>query len=373
MSGGIRIGSIFGIPVYLHYTWFAVFALVTVNLTIVIGAENLYPEWSVARRASVAAVTALLFFASVLLHELSHSVVAIRNRIPVHSITLYIFGGVARITKEAPSAKVEAAVAIAGPLMSVLLAVVFGVIAYTVGRANDYVQIGAFWLALINGMVAAFNMLPGFPMDGGRVLRAILWGRTKNLLRATRWASRVGRAMGFLLMFLGGLQVLLTQNVSGLWLVFIGWFIENAASSSYRQMVLQEALDGVTARQMMMPDAPSVADHVTVDLLVNGYLIPSGRRCFMVMGCDRLVGLVTATDVSKVPTDKWTTTRVHEVMTPWERVVRAEPATPATVIMASMVERNLNQIPITANGAVIGLVTRERLLETMRARAEMRG
>lgn len=371
MQSGLRIARVFGIPIYLHYTWAAVFALVTVNLTVVYGEPGFLEDWAPAGRAALAAGTAVFFFTSVVLHELAHSVVAIANRIPVHSITLYVFGGVAAVTREPSRPRVEFAVAVAGPVMSLLLAGLFGLLALAFGAARP-LEVAASWLALINLSLGLFNLLPGFPMDGGRLLRALLWARTGSFDRATGVATTVGRVFGFLLMAGGAAEVLLTRNLGGLWLMLLGWFIENAAAASSRELGLRRALEGVTASAVMEPGCPEVPAHVTVDVLVNGYLLPSGRRCFLVRDGDALVGLVSTTDARKVPQASWPTAHVTTIMTPMAGVITAAPDTPALDVLTLMVERNVNQVPVMTGGTVTGLVTRERLLHTVRLRAETR-
>lgn len=371
MDGSIRIGSIFGIPVGIHYTWFAVFLLVTVNLVFFFGGEAAYPEWSLFERIVVAVITSLLFFASVLVHELAHSVVALQKGIPVKSITLFIFGGVAQIAREASRPGVEASIAIVGPLMSLALSAVFYAIYFVVGPEVEHVAAAAWWLGLINLMLAVFNMLPGFPMDGGRVFRALVWGLTNNYGTATKVASVTGRLFGFGLIVTGSIQLFATGDLGGLWLVLIGWFLENAARSSYKQYQLREALEGMTARDAMVPPCPIVQPYVTLDLLVTGYMLPTGSRCFSVQQDDGATGLVTFGSVREVPKEQWHERTVADVMVSAPQVLTANPANEAVDVLMAMLEKGVNQVPVVDDGRIVGLVTRESLLQIVRIRSDL--
>lgn len=371
MPGSFQFGKIFGIPLYVHYSWIAIFVLITASLMMQFGAEGVRPEWSALQRGAVAAVTSLLFFSSVLVHELGHSVVALKNRIPVVSITLFIFGGAAQISKEADSAKAEAAVAVAGPITSFLLAGLFLLIWATVGRASDAVALGAGWLGLINLMLGGFNLLPGFPLDGGRLLRAIAWGITGSFERATRIAASAGRSLGFGLMAFGGISVLLTGSLGGLWLVLIGWFIENAASAAYAQLQLQLALSGVTASTVMEADFPTVEPDRSIHQLADG-ILATGKRSFVVRRDSTDIGLITLGGITQVPRDQWPTTRIDQAMVPLEEAVTATPDTPALDVLSALAQAGINQAPVVKDGRVVGLVTRERLLSLVQARAGLR-
>jgi len=243
LSRGIPIGRLFGISIKLHFSWFFIFALVTWAL--VAGYfPAVYPDWNLTTSIITGIITSLLFFGSVLLHELMHSVVAQASGIPVKSITLFIFGGVAQITEEPKEPKTELKIAFAGPLTSILLGGIFWLIWFTVPATFEYVIAVAFWLGWINLVLGGFNLLPGFPLDGGRVLRSILWWRSGNLRRATKWASNAGRGISFLFIF-GGIWLIFSGLwFNGLWLAFIGWFLGNAAVGSYRQLTLQQMLQG---------------------------------------------------------------------------------------------------------------------------------
>lgn len=251
MRGSIRIGKIFGIPIGLHYSWFVIFGIVTFSLSYYIYPDS-YPGWSNSMYWLIGIITSLLFFCSVLAHELSHSLVSRRNGVPIKSITLFIFGGVARISRESSRASGEFKMAIAGPLSSMVIAGIFTVIWLISRNSNEPVAALSSWLAYINGSLAVFNMIPGFPLDGGRVLRSILWGATRNYRRATRIATRIGQGVAYL-MIIGGLVIAFKYDwLSGIWLAFIGWFLNNAATASFSQVTLREGLGNFTAGDVML-------------------------------------------------------------------------------------------------------------------------
>ena len=239
MKGSLSLGKVLGIPIQLHVSWFLIAILITWTLASGYFPQE-YPGWQAATYWLVGAVTAALFFASVLIHELAHSVLALREKVPVKSITLFIFGGVAQIGSEPPTAGAEFRIAIAGPVSSLGLAAIFGGLGAALGDSAVLAAPLAY-LGRINLMLAVFNMIPGFPLDGGRVLRAALWALGGNFQNATKWASRAGRAVAYGFILVGVGQVLLGGGLlNGLWIVFIGWFLNNAAESSYQQVVLRD-------------------------------------------------------------------------------------------------------------------------------------
>jgi len=243
LKSGLPLGRLFGISLRLHYSWFIVFALITWALAASYFPEN-YPTWSTATSIIAGAVTSLLFFGSVLAHELMHSVVAQRRGIPVHSITLFIFGGVSQMTDEPKQPGDELRIALAGPVTSLIIGgICWGIYFWSRGSLV-FLSAVAFWLGWINVFLAGFNLIPGFPLDGGRVLRSIIWWRSGNLRRATKTASNIGRGVGYLFIFGGIFLVFWGLWINGLWLAFIGWFLENAAVGSYRQLALRDILQG---------------------------------------------------------------------------------------------------------------------------------
>ncbi len=370
LSGGISIGRIFGISIKLHFSWFFIFALVTWALVTSYFPYN-YPDWSLTTSIITGIITSLLFFGSVLLHELMHSVVAQASGIPVKSITLFILGGVAQITREPEEPKTELQIALAGPLTSILLGGIFWAIFYTVPATFEHVIAVAFWLGWINLVLGVFNLLPGFPLDGGRVLRSILWWRSGNLRRATRWASNAGRGISFLFIF-GGIWLIFTGLwFNGLWLAFIGWFLGNAAVGSYRQLTLQQMLQGHAVSEAMTRDCPTVPPELTIDKLVNEHILPSGYHCFIVAAESHIQGLITLKSIRAVPHELWANKKVTEVMAPFEKLKQVRPDEDLASVMSILTQEEINQLPVVEGDNIIGIISRENLLAFINIRDKL--
>lgn len=369
MEANVRLGRILGIPVGLHTSWFLIFGLVTWSLAAgYFPAE--YPALPMVAYWALGAATSLLFFGSVLIHELGHSVVALRNRIPVRGITLFIFGGVAQIGREPPDAGTEFRVAIAGPLSSLGLAAGFAGL-WWLDRAIPYLAAPSVWLMRINLMLALFNLIPGFPLDGGRVLRAVVWHLSGSFHRATQVATFTGQLTAFGFIGLGVFMMLGGNFINGLWLVFIGWFLQNAAAASYAQTNVQQSLRNVTVAQAMTRDCPLVPTHISLRQLVEEHVLTGGRRCFFVTENDRLRGLLTLTDVTKVPKENWTETAVGQVTVSWERMVRVEPGMALLDALQAMDDANINQVPVVTGDQLVGMLSREQVLHYTRTRSEL--
>ncbi|UCG54972.1 MAG: site-2 protease family protein [Dehalococcoidia bacterium] len=372
LKSSIPIGRIFGIPLKLHFSWFFIFALVTWAL-VASYFPDVYPKWSITASIITGVITSLLFFGSVLLHELMHSVVAIASGIPVKSITLFIFGGVSQITEEPTKPKTELKIAIAGPLTSIMLGGVFWAVFYLVPESLEYIIAVSFWLGLINLMLGAFNLLPGFPLDGGRVLRAVLWWRSGNLRRATRWASNAGRGISFLFIF-GGIWLIFQGPewwFNGLWLAFIGWFLGNAAVGSYRQLTLQQMLQGHEVSEVMTKNCITIPRNITLDELVTEYILPTGNQCFVVVDRENTKGLITLKEVKEIPRIAWTTKKVSEVMTSLEELKQVNPNEDLARVMKMLTEEEINQLPVVEDGKVIGMISRENMLAFINLRDKL--
>jgi Zn-dependent protease len=358
---GIPIGRIFGISIRIHISWFLIFALLVWVLTV-----TSQPEWGLAVRITAAVVTSLLFFVSVLLHELMHSRVAINNNIPVKSITLFIFGGVSQITEEPQKPGVEFRIAIAGPLTSLILSGLFYLFYFLLPASMGVVRGTLSWLGYINLALGLFNLVPAFPMDGGRVLRSIIWWRTRNLRRATQIASSIGRGIA-MLMILGGIYWAFNGGgFNGLWIALIGWFIYSAASSSYQQLVLQQALQGHAAREIMTRDCTVVKPEISVDKLINDVVLPSGRRCFIVSNDSRPQGMVTLQEIGSVPQPERTTRTAGQIMKPVNQLKTVSPDEDLATVMRILTEENVNQVPVMDKGELVGMVARDNLLNFIR-------
>jgi len=369
-EGGIPIGRVFGIHLRLHYSWFIVFGLITWALAASYFPTE-YPYWNRATYWGIGLATSLLFFLSVLVHELAHSVVAQRAGIPIKSITLFIFGGVSQMTKEPGQPAVEFRMALAGPLTSLVIGGIFwGIWAGVRGYSEPLAGL-AFWLGWINLVLAGFNLIPGFPLDGGRVLRSILWWRRGDLRSATRTASTAGRVIGYLFIFGGVWWIFTGYWINGLWIAFIGWFLENAAVGSYRQVAIQDILKGHRAWEVMTKDCPIVQPGVTIDQLIHDHILDSGRRCFPVVENSRLVGLITIHDIKKVPPESRAVKTVSEVMTPFEKLKWISPGDDLSDVLNTLTMENVNQLPVIADGNIIGMVARDNLLSFIRIRGEL--
>jgi Zn-dependent protease len=372
VKSSLRLGTIFGIPIGINYTWFIVFVLVT--LTLATGYfPSRYPDWSSAGYVSMGLLTSLLFFASVVIHELAHSVVALAWGIPVKSITLFIFGGVASIGREPDRPLSEFLIALAGPASSMLLAVGFGLL----WLAGEVVGVAAlsglgFYLATINLFLALFNMVPGFPLDGGRVFRSLVWAWTGNMNRATRWAANTGRAIAVLMIVGGGVLFLTGNWSSGLWLAFIGWFLDNAASQSAQQVGFREALEGYTAADFASTVCQPVDSNMPLDWIVRDYVLPQGESCFLVTDGLQPEGLATVGQIQQVPRQRWGWTPIRQVMTPFTNLEPARPGDAASSVLERMLSEGQNLLPVVDAGKLIGLVRREALLQFAKNRAALR-
>jgi Zn-dependent protease/predicted transcriptional regulator len=382
MRTGFRIGRLFGIDVRIDWGLFLVFWLVTFNL----GAglfPRWHPEWNFLLTWSVAVASAVLFFASVLAHELSHALVARAHGIPVRDITLLIFGGVTSLEREPPSPRSEFFMAVVGPLTSFAIGFVAWLIGSAfLGRAVDLVaspelalrKLGPvatllLWLGPINMMLGLFNLIPGFPLDGGRVLRATLWALLGDLRAATRYASGVGRVVGWLFIFVGvsmmfGLRFPLLGGgfINGLWIAFIGWFLNNAAMASYQQVVVRDVLQGVPVAAVMRTETPTVDPNLSVEALVERYFMGTDQRAFPVVVGEQLVGIVCLQDLRRVPREQWVEARVHQIMTPASELTVATPGEQTSEALQKLSVRDVEQIPVVEGGRLRGVLRRRDIL-----------
>jgi len=370
MRGNISLGRVFGIPLRLHYTWFIIFALVTYSL-VLYPLEHPYP---IEQRIILGILTSLLFFASILTHELAHSILAIRNNIPVKEITLFVFGGVSQITKEATHPRAELLIAIVGPLTSLALAGIFyGLHLLLAGTQQILAASLMQWLALINVILAVFNLIPGFPLDGGRIFRALVWQRTHDYHRATRIATKVGQGIAYAFIA-GGLALIIFAPrllwFNGLWFILIGWFLRDAARASYQQVLLRDALIGITARQVTDYDCPLIPPHLNLMELAQQYILPTGRSCFLISWGTELEGMVTMQQIKKVPRTRWAITSVQDIMTPASKLKVAYADQDVLSVLQEMNGENANHIPVIEAGKVIGIINREDIARLLRTRAD---
>jgi len=374
MRAQIRLGRIAGIAIGLHYSWFIIALLITLSLAGQF--HSTQPQWSDAVIWSAAIVTAVLFFVTLLLHELAHSLLAKAKGLRVRAITLFALGGVSQIESEAPDAKTEFWIAIVGPLSSLAIGLVCLGLARLSGwtrgaEADTPVAAVLVWLGYINFLLAAFNIIPGYPLDGGRVLRAIIWFFNRKPAQATQWAARVGQAVAFLLILLGLYQFLVGRNFGGLWLAFIGWFLLDASRSSYAQVELTEELRRRTVGDIMDRDCPTVEAHLSVEDFVHEHLLRSGRRCFIVVQGRRLAGLITPNEVRQVDWEQWPQTSVQSVMRPAAQLRIVAPDTPVVEALKIMGREDVNQLPVVSNGQLQGIFSRGNIVGFLHNHAEV--
>jgi Zn-dependent protease len=358
-----------GIPIRVHLSWLLVFGLVTWSLA---GGyfPSEYPGWTMPAYWLIGAVTALAFFASILIHELGHSWIARRNGIPIRSITLFVFGGVARIAREPETPGAEFRIASAGPATSFALAGLFAG-AWLLVRDVPLLAAPAVWLARINFMVAVFNLVPGFPLDGGRLFRAVVWHFTGSLQRASRIAAVAGQAVAFGLIGWGILTVMEGNLIGGTWLAFIGWFLQNAAAHSHAEADVRQMLRDVTVAQAMTSDCRRIERGASLERIVREEVLGAGRRCFTVTEGGRLIGLLTLHEIKAVPQERWAAVAVGEIMTPAEKVTAVEPKTDLLTALEKMDDADVAQMPVLADGELVGMIGREQILHYVRVRGEL--
>lgn len=380
MAQTVRLARIWGIDIKIHYTWLISFGLITWTLAAALFPSE-YPYWPKSLVMGVSIATSLLFFTSVLLHELGHSWQAQRRGIPVADITLFVFGGAARITKEAETPRDEFTVAAAGPAVSFILAALFFGIYSLLPPPGPLAALGtiapldpvramAGWLARVNLVLAVFNLVPGFPLDGGRILRAAVWSATGSFRRATRIASRSGQVVAYFLIGIGVLTAFQGVLVSGIWLMFIGWFLLNAAESSWRQAEVQHHLAGVEAHRLMRTEFLALPGSTTVDVMVNRHILQEDERYALVMDDGRLRGIVTLTDIRGVAEDRRADTELAAIMTSAPLAMAAK-ETPVTDVINLLGARGLRVAPVMDGDTVIGVIEREDIIKFLHVRQEL--
>ena len=372
---GIRIGRILGIPIYIDLSWIIIFGLITYLISNQFAQLN--PQWTITQLGILGAATSLLFFGSVLFHELSHSVVAQHYKIRVLSITLFLFGGLARIGKEPSKAIQEFNIAIAGPLASAFLAGVF-FLSTLVFPDSKIVAAVSTYLWQTNLALAVFNMLPGFPLDGGRIFRAIVWGTTKDFVRATRVAGASGKLIAYGMIVLGlwlafGFRG--SGRWEGIWLAVIGWFLLNAAQASVAQVTIRETLNGLRASDVMSHEVPAIPANLNLDEYSNEVL-RTGRRVHIVTMDHRLVGMMNVAALNTVPREDWNMNSVQAVMVPRERILWAAPDEPLPTLLDRLVAADVNQMPVVQHSEdgmanIVGMVTRDAILRVIQTRSEL--
>lgn len=360
ITASIRIARIWGIPIGLHWSWFIIFALITFSLAAGMFPQD-YPGLPPAAYWTLGVVTSLVFFASVVLHELGHTAIALRYGVPVREINLFIFGGVAMMSRESASAKAGFWIAIAGPIVSLLLAAGFGLL-WLVSGDFVYLSAPAYWLMWINFILAIFNMIPGFPLDGGGVLRAIVWHFNGSLHRATRIASGVGQVVAFGFIAWGVYTMFSGNLFGGLWIAFIGWFLQNAAAATLALSNLEHSLRDVTVKRVMTLEYPRIPVGLTLQKLVDDYLLRGEGRYFIVFDGSEPRGLVTLNEITATPRENWGNVTAGQVMIPNEKLISVAPNTELLTALQIMDEAGVAQVPVNENGQMIGILSREQIL-----------
>ena len=362
-GGNISLGRIFGIPLTISYSWFIILALVTFLLANRMG--DRYPFWSSAEQWLIGAVASILFFVSVLIHELSHSVLAINRGIPVKGITLFIFGGISHIGREARTPLVEFIIAGVGPFSSFILAFAFYG-GYLLFR-DVSVHLGeiAITLAFINISLGLFNMLPGFPLDGGRVLRSAIWGITGDYWRSTFLAARGGQVVAGLMIAGGLAMLLLLREFQGLWLAAIGWFLWMAAGASLNQFKLRKRLDGYRAEDIMSTAIETVPPRISLETLATEYVLQSRQEIYFVTQDERVLGMISFRAASRVSRNRWTYTTVEETMMPVEKIPAVPPDAEAIHAMETIEQHSFPLVVVMKDGQLMGYLTQQAVLHNL--------
>jgi Zn-dependent protease/CBS domain-containing protein len=370
LSGTFHLGKLFGINISVHWTWFFIFFLVT--WTFATGVlEEFYSDWTDGRRWTVAAAISLIFFFSILLHEISHSIVARRYGIPISGITLFVFGGVSTMTREPENSKQEFWIAIVGPFTSFGMAILFTIGYFVLSPIEDGAAAVSGNLAAINLAIGVFNLIPGFPLDGGRVLRSAFWAKRRSLVEATRSASNIGMFVAYGIMAVGVICFFLLSPITGVWLFLIGMFLRAAAVESYEQVFLDVVLRGVPASAVAKQDYVTVSPDLMLSDLVEDYVLAGDGRCFPVVVEGELLGLVTLHDVRRVPRDDWKTTTVYRAMTPLSELHSVTMRDDLPKVLAEMAAGDFNQVPLLEGKTLLGLIHRADVIRYIQVRQEM--
>lgn len=370
--GGVKLGKILGFEISIDWSWLLIFFLVIYTLAVGYF-PTFYPDFTSTTNWVMGVVAALLLFVSVLLHELSHSLVARRYGTQVKGITLFLFGGVSQTTDEPKTPKEEFWMAIAGPVISFVLALAFyllGGLGAVMGWSTPIVAVFSY-LALINMLLGVFNLVPGFPLDGGRVLRSIIWSATNNLTKATRYASYIGQGFGYVLMGFGFLDILNRNLVGGLWMIFIGWFLAGAARNSYQQVMMKQALSGVRVEQVMTTNVPPVPADLSIRQFVDDMLLHNEYSCYPVVQGDEVIGVIGAEEVRKVPSENWNFVRVGDIQHHIDSAYEIGMEDDAWNALTKLADQNVCRLVVVENNHLKGTVGRESVFRLVQTKMQM--
>ena len=366
-----KLFNLLGFPIYIDLSWFIIALLITWSL-----ATNVFPQFyedlSVATYWWMGVAGAIGLFVSIVAHELGHAVVARQFDVPMRGITLFIFGGVAEMTKESPSAKAEFWVAIAGPVVSVAIGVACYV-ASIYGETSLAVPVsGVLWyLGLINGIVVAFNLIPAFPLDGGRVLRSILWQIKGSLRWATRITATIGSGFGLFLILLGVFSFIGGNFIGGMWQFLIGMFLRSAAQMSYQQVLIRQALEGEPVERFMHEDVVTVAPSTTLQQLVEDYVYKHHHKIFPVTDNGRLMGCVTTRDIQQVPRSQWNQRTVGDIVTPCASENTVQRDADAMQALSNMSRHRTSRLMVVDHGHLEGILSLKDLVKFISLKVEL--
>ena len=373
MESSIKLGRVFGIEIGLHYSWFLIALLITLSLVGQFHATQ--PQWGENVIWIAAVVTGLLFFSALILHELSHALTARSRGLPVGAITLFALGGVSRIQREPQSPGTEFLIGIVGPVTSALIGAACLLLAGGLGWSpgtdpSTPTRAVLVWLGYINFALAVFNLIPGYPLDGGRVLRALAWWATGDAARATRLAARGGQAVAYLFIVYGLLRFFAGDFLNGLWIAFIGWFLLNAAGASYGRIEMLERLRGLRVADVMERDCARIGSQARLQDLVDD-LLRSGRRCFVVVDGGAVVGLITPHEVKQVPRERWGEVAVAEAMRPLGQLRTVTPDSSVADSLEIMAHEDVHQLPVVAGGRLEGVMSRGDVMRVLKTRHQL--
>lgn len=370
MPGSFRVFRIAGIDINIHISWLIILVFLTYSLATG-WFPIMSPGYSTATYYLLGFIASILLFVSVLLHELAHSFVARSRGLQVKSIVLFIFGGVSNIEQEPPTPGIEFSLAFVGPLVSLLIGVLcYGLLLLVRGTHSLIVPVLSY-LAVTNIILGVFNLIPGFPLDGGRVLRSIIWKATGNFQTATNITTFIGQAIAYLLILWGILLFFTGNAFNGLIIIFTGWFLLTSAQAARSQTVLETAFRGVTVNQIMNTNVLTVPANISLQKLVDEYFLPRGLRSAFVMQGDQLAGLITLSDIRHVPRDQWPQTPVGTVMIPLERLHTITPQQNVKDVLPLMTGQDVNQLAVVQDGRLVGVLTREGILRSLEIRRNL--
>jgi len=369
VNGNIRIGNLFGIPFFINPSWFFILGLVTLTY----GAELArFPQLGGIVPWILGFVAAILLFTSVLAHELGHSFVALAQGIKVRSITLFLFGGLATLEKESNTPLQSFLIAIAGPAVSVLLFGLFILIRASLPLSAPLEAVVSL-LAYINLVLALFNLIPGLPLDGGNVLKSIVWQITGNPNKGVIFAGRVGQIFGWLAVIIGGLAILGISPVGSFWTLLIGWFLLQNAGFAAQSATIQEKLSNYTAEDAVIPNSPVVSADITLREFVNDYVIGKNQwRKYLVTNEEgQLLGIITTEDLKQIPTSHWTETAVRELVQPADKIPTVRSNLSLLEVVQLIEKDNLSELAVVReNGVVVGLLEKNSILDLLQKEAE---